>query len=77
MKLKCIGGPNDGEYGNTRDDKPRVGECVQMRIARQYLPKIDDFIPKLSYERIAEEMTDIIVMYIVDRDCDGLFLRVV
>lgn len=29
MKLKCIGGPNNGEFWNTYDDKPRVGEQVQ------------------------------------------------
>lgn len=75
MKLKCVGGPNDGEYGYTYDDKPRVGECVRVRIPKQV--PIGGFkfrIPTFDY-RDAEEIIDDIVMYIVDRDNDGLFLR--
>jgi hypothetical protein len=29
MKLKCIGGPNDGEYWSTVSEETQVGEWVQ------------------------------------------------
>lgn len=73
MKLKCVGGPNDGEYGHTYDDNPRVGECVRIRIPKQFIPRYDNLLPSLEASRM--EMLDTIVIYIVDRDNDGLFLR--
>ena len=31
MKLKCIGGPNDGEYWSTVSEETQVGEWVQVK----------------------------------------------
>jgi hypothetical protein len=64
MKLKCVGGSNDGEYGYTYDDKPRVGEHVRMRIPKQFVPRYDNILPSLDESRIA--MLDTIIIYIVD-----------
>lgn len=78
MKLKCIGGPNDGKDAWTYDDKPRVGECVRVRIPKQVVAETNNIlrIPTFDY-RDSELIVDDIVMYIVDRDNDGLFLRLV
>lgn len=73
MKLKCIGGLNDGEYGFTHDDKPRVGEYVRMSGKAKY--SITDPMYWNAEDELNKPVVDNIVMYIVDRDNDGLFLR--
>jgi len=71
MKLKCIDGPNAGDYGYTYDDKPRIGETV--RISQEKKVKVSDYMP--SYEEIPKIVTIEYAIYIVDINQGGLFLR--
>lgn len=56
MKLKCVGGPNNGEEIQY-EKAPKCGEKIKL------------------VHNIMDDDTNYTIIYIVDRDNDGLFLR--
>lgn len=61
MKLKCIGGPNDGEIIDVRNDL-KYGDAVQVRTIPNF--KVLDYIP--SYEESRDTMVTKIEIYIYE-----------
>lgn len=61
MRLKCVGGPNDGEIFKVRNDI-KYGEAIQIPTKQEF--KILDHIP--SYEESMKAMTTTIEIYIYE-----------
>lgn len=62
MKLKCIGGPNNGEY-HIVDDLHHVGDAWKVKQKNEYKVSFDMPLP----DEMPEFVTEKYEIYIIDR----------